>query len=190
MGESLQTKCLICEHSDCLAKTTADVSLKGSERRSNQPRNSIRPGLRSSTGPWLSTKHVKCQAPSPRASFHNTTRETMLMWKETYCLVAQSRYTDTKGVCVFVYTCLCVYPVSFYTPRMRVYWGGCRMADKWPWGAGFFPGTESHPGRPNINDVLDIHEVQLSKGRAVVQKWKHISWKLSFAYRERLCVKK
>lgn len=54
-------KCLICYSPSvllCEAKALADVALKGSEHRSNQPRNSIRMGLRSSAGPPL--HQLKC----------------------------------------------------------------------------------------------------------------------------------
>lgn len=54
-------KCLICEPPSVLlreAVALADASLKGSERRSNQPRNSTRPGLRSSAEPLL--QPLKC----------------------------------------------------------------------------------------------------------------------------------
>lgn len=65
-------KCFICESPSvllCEAVALADVSLKGSERRSNQPRNSISPGLRSSAGPplhrlkCLSFKYTNCKKP-------------------------------------------------------------------------------------------------------------------------------
>lgn len=54
-------KCLICYSPSvllCEAVALADVSLKGSECRSNQPKNSIRTGLRSSAGPPL--HQLKC----------------------------------------------------------------------------------------------------------------------------------